>query len=64
MITLTRLNGRVLVVNAELIKMIEATPDTIITFVNGDTVVVLEPVDEVARLAVDYQRQIHGFQIV
>ncbi len=64
MITLTRLDKRVIVLNADLIKMIEATPDTIITLINGDTMVVLDSVDEVVRRAIDYQRQVRGFQIV
>jgi len=64
MITLTRLDQRVIVVNAELIKMIEATPDTIISLINGDTILVREAVDEVVRRAVDYARQIRGFQVV
>ncbi len=64
MITLTRLDQRVIVLNADLIKMIEATPDTIITLINGDTMVVRDSVDEVVRRAIDYQRQVRGFQVV
>jgi flagellar protein FlbD len=64
MITVTRLDKRVVVINADLIKMLEATPDTIITLVNGDTLIVRESVDDVVRKAVDYQRQVRGFQIV
>jgi len=64
MITITRLDRRVVVLNADLIKMIESTPDTIITLLNGDTVVVRETLDEVVRRATDYQRQVRGFQVV
>lgn len=64
MITITRLDKRVVVLNADLIKMVEATPDTIITLINGDTIVVRDSVDDVIRRAVDYQRQIRGFQVV
>ena len=64
MITLTRLDQRVIVVNAELIKMLEATPDTIVTLVNGDTILVRESVDEVVRRAIDYARQIRSFNVV
>lgn len=64
MITVTRLDERVIVINAELIKMIESTPDTIITLLNGDSVIVRESVDEVVRRAIDYARQIRGFQVV
>ena len=64
MITLTRLDKRVIVVNAELIKMIESTPDTIVTLINGDMRIVREAVDEVVRRAIDYARQIRSFQVV
>lgn len=64
MITVTRLDKRIAVVNAELIKMIEATPDTIITLINGDTIIVRESVEEIVRRAIDYARQIRGFQVV
>lgn len=64
MITVTRLDKRVVVVNADLIKMIESTPDTIITFINGDTVIVRDSVDDVVAKAIDYQRQVRGFQVV
>lgn len=64
MITITRLNERVLVLNADLIKMIEATPDTIITLISGDTVIVRESVDEIVERAIEYQRRVRGFQVV
>ena len=64
MITVTRLDRRVVVLNADLIKMIEATPDTIITLINGDTLIVRDSVDDVVRGVIDYQRQVHGLQVV
>lgn len=64
MITLTRLDKRVVVLNADLIKMLEATPDTIVTLINGDTLIVRDSVDEVVRRAIDYQRQVRGFNVV
>jgi flagellar protein FlbD len=64
MITVTRLDQRVVVLNADLIKMLESTPDTIITLINGDTVVVRDSVEEIVRRVIDYQRQVRGFQVV
>ena len=64
MIAVTRLDKRTVVVNAELIKMIEATPDTIITMINGDTVIVRESVDEVVAKAIEYAREVRGFRVV
>ncbi len=61
MITVTRLNGRPVVINAELIKTVEATPDTLITLINGDHMIVKEPLDEIVRKAVEYGRQMRTF---
>jgi flagellar protein FlbD len=64
MITVRRLNDRTVVVNADLIKMIESTPDTLITLINGDTLMVRESVEEIVEKAVDYARKVRGFQVV
>ncbi len=64
MITVTRLDKRVVVINAELIKMIESTPDTLITLINGDTLMVRETLDEVVERAIDHARRIRSFQVV
>lgn len=56
MIKLTRLGGEPFVLNAELIKYVEACPDTFLTLTTGDHIVVGEPLDEVLRLAVEYQQ--------
>ena len=62
MIKVTRLNGKQFVMNAELIRMIESTPDTVITLLGGDHIVVREPMDEVVRRAIDYARSVRAFQ--
>ena len=62
MIAVTRLNGKKFVVNAEQIRYVETTPDTMITLMNGDKIMVKEPLEEVVNLAVQYQRQIRAFQ--
>lgn len=58
MITVTRLNGRKLVINAELIKTVESNPDTTIKLTSGDTLLVTETLAEVVELAVDYGRSL------
>ena len=58
MITLTRLNGQKFVVNAELIRTVEALPDTTIKLINGDTMIVTESMNEVVNLAVEYGRSL------
>jgi len=58
MILLTRLNNRPLVVNSDLIKFIENTPDTVITLVSGEKIVVLETVAEVLDEILSFRRRI------
>lgn len=47
MIALTRLNGSRFAVNSDLIERIDASPDTVLTLVDGTKYVVAEPLDEV-----------------
>ncbi|MGO8791095.1 MAG: flagellar FlbD family protein [Terriglobia bacterium] len=58
MIRLTRLNNRSLVVNSELIKFIENAPDTVITLVTGEKIVVLETAEEVMNRILQYRREL------
>ena len=60
MIRLTRLNNRPLVVNSELIKFIENAPDTVITLVTGEKIVVLETAEEVIHRIVEYRQRVGG----
>ena len=50
-------------VNAEQIRYIESTPDTMITLMNGDKVMVKEALQEVVELAMQYSRQIRAFAV-
>lgn len=59
MVSLTRLDGVAIVLNAELIESIEAVPDTIITLTNQKKVTVIEPVREVVERVMRYQRVKH-----
>ncbi|MCG3137977.1 MAG: Swarming motility protein SwrD [Phycisphaerae bacterium] len=63
MIILTRLNNRQLVVNSDLIKTVEETPDTVITLINGDHIVVKESMAEVIRKAVEYGRAVRSLAV-
>ena len=64
MITLTKLNGNRFVLNAELIRTIEENPDTIVTLVSGDKIVVKEKIDEVVERAIEYARRAGAEAIV
>ena len=56
MIELTRLNGEAFILNAELIKYVEARPDTFITLTSNDRIVVSESPAEVMRRSLEYQQ--------
>lgn len=58
MITLTRLNGQAFVVNAEKIRYLEQTPDTLVCCDNGEKLMVKETLQEVIRRAIEYSRLI------
>jgi flagellar protein FlbD len=56
MIRLTHLGGEPFILNAELIRYVEARPDTFITLTTGDRLVVRETMEEVMERAVRYQQ--------
>ena len=58
MISLTRLNGQQFVVNAEKIRFVEATPDTMICCDTGEKMMVRETLQEVIKRAIEYARTI------
>ena len=59
MIRLTRINQSPFYLNADLIEFVETTPDTVVTTVNGQKVMVLEVAEEVVRRVEDYHRRVH-----
>jgi flagellar protein FlbD len=60
-IRLTRLNNSPFIINADLIKTVEERPDTTITLVNGETLIVKEKMNEVVARAVEYARMVRAF---
>lgn len=60
MIDLTRLSGSTFVLNSDLIERIEASPDTVITLIDGKKFVVAESVPEVVALVLAHQREVLG----
>jgi len=58
MIRITRLNGTELIVNADLIEFMEATPDTIITLTTGQKIVAADSVEEIVERVVAFRRRI------
>src|SRR5271169_3453656 len=58
MIELTRLNGNTMVVNSDLIKTAEASPDTMLTLINGEKLIVREEIGEVVERVVAYRARL------
>jgi flagellar protein FlbD len=58
MIQVTRINHVPLVLNADLIEHIEATPDTVVSLTNGQKWVVLESTEEIIERVVQFRRRV------
>lgn len=58
MIVLTRLNGQQIVMNADKIRYIECTPDTVVCTDHGEKLMVKESLQEVTKRAIEYARVI------
>ena len=58
MIQLTRLNGIPIVLNSDLIKTAEASPDTMLTLINGEKIIVRESCEEVTERIVGYRARL------
>ncbi len=60
MIRVSRLDGTEFVLNAELIELIEMTPDTVLTLTDETKFIVREPVDEVVARVIAYRRSAYA----
>jgi len=58
MIELTRLNGAPMVLNSDLIKTAEASPDTLLTLINGEKLIVREECGEVVERVIAYRSRL------
>jgi flagellar protein FlbD len=58
MIELTRLNGTPMVLNSDLIKTAEASPDTMLTLINGEKMIVREDCGEVVERVIAYRSRL------
>lgn len=59
MIRLTRMNKSEFILNIDLIKIIEETPDTVITLTNGHRMVVTESAEQIIEKIIEYKRKIY-----
>ncbi len=60
MIKVTRLNDSTLMINVDMIRSLQAIPETVITFTNNDKIMVKEPLEEVSQRIVEYQRTLYS----
>jgi flagellar protein FlbD len=60
MIALTRLNGHPLMINCDLIESLEETPDTVVTLVSGNKLVVRDKMRDVQQKIIEFKRKIYG----
>ena len=58
MIQLTRLNNSRLAVNCDLIKYVEQSPDTVITLLSGEKLLVRETTEQVIERVRDFRRSV------
>ena len=58
MIEVTRLNGNPMVLNSDLIKTAEASPDTMLTLINGEKLIVRETCAEVTESVLAYRARL------
>jgi len=58
MIQLTRLNNTRLALNSDLIKYVEEAPDTVITLLNGEKLVVRETTEQVIERVLGFRRSV------
>lgn len=59
MIPVTRFNGSKLYVNAEMIRFVEGTPDTVISLADGTKIVVRESAEKVVAEVIAYRQQVN-----
>ncbi|WP_336250257.1 flagellar FlbD family protein [Stomatohabitans albus] len=55
MIELTRLNGTTFYLNEDLIQVVEETPDTLISLIDGQRLVVRESARDITRLIIRFR---------
>ncbi|MEG1457732.1 MAG: flagellar FlbD family protein [Acetivibrio sp.] len=58
MIEVTKTNGTKVTLNAELIEVVEETPDTVITLTSGKKFLVKESRQDIKSLVVLYKKEI------
>ena len=58
MIVVTRLNGPRFAVNPDLLQRVEATPDTILSHIDGTKYIFEESLEQITQLVVEYRARV------
>ncbi len=58
MIEVTRLNGNTMTINSDLIKIAEASPDTMLTLIHGEKLIVRESLEEITEKVLRYRARL------
>ncbi len=58
MVKVTRLAGKEIYINADLIEFVESTPDTMITLTTGRKIIIKEGVEYVVEAVIDYRKKL------
>jgi len=58
MISLTKLDRARILVSIDAIKYVETMPDTVVRFVNGESVIVTETLEEIQHRVLEFKRQV------
>lgn len=58
MIQLTRLNNSTITVNSDQIKFVEQSPDTVITLLNGEKILVRESVEQILERVIQFRQRV------
>lgn len=60
LIELTKINNVKITVNADIIELVEETPDTVVTLTTGKKIIVKESRQEVTNLVKSYNKEIYS----
>ena len=62
MIDVTRLNGKEITLNCDLIEIVEETPDTVITLTTGKKIIVKESRQTIKNLVKSYKKECNSME--
>ena len=60
LIELTKINNVKITVNADIIELVEETPDTVVTLTTGKKIIVKESRQEVTNIVKSYNKEIYS----